>query len=336
MMMPPYCSPAGGRQQSSAESDGANDGGLPPALKAGVKRPVGDPSEVVARRVEIYWEREARWYSGTVTEFRKKDARFRVEYDDGQDEYLDLSRTSYRLVEEPDAPNPPPKGRRRGGAAGGPASSSASSSSKPQHAQNGGGASSSAAAKQPPAPEQPPSESSTLSLQKLATVVWAKSGAHPWWPAELCLPAADKLVAALPPPADHDERRKEPSAAEHAKHNKKPAARGCSKKPGGFSAAAAAKGGAASSRGAKARLANTGTPAGKSHNFVVFFGDTQYDVLETSLVAPFEQFPKPKRTADAQLVRAYKQALDRLEAIRGSGASSSSSRGSRPPRSSTG
>ena len=39
-----------------------------------------------------------------------------------------------------------------------------------------------------------------LSVQKLGIVVWAKSGAHPWWPAELCLPAATKFLDALPPP----------------------------------------------------------------------------------------------------------------------------------------
>ena len=47
---------------------------------------------------------------------------------------------------------------------------------------------------------KPQQDDSLLSVQKLGVLVWAKSGAHPWWPGELCLPAATKFMEALPPP----------------------------------------------------------------------------------------------------------------------------------------
>lgn len=39
----------------------------------------------------------------------------------------------------------------------------------------------------------------SISVQKLGILVWGKTGKHPWWPAELCIPAADDLLDAVPP-----------------------------------------------------------------------------------------------------------------------------------------
>lgn len=41
-------------------------------------------------------------------------------------------------------------------------------------------------------------ESYNFSCHKLGKLVWAKSGSHPWWPAELCLLVLDELVEAFP------------------------------------------------------------------------------------------------------------------------------------------
>ena len=120
-----------------------------------VKPHAGDPEALVDKRVEVHWPRDKVWYAGVVTEYRAKDGRHRVDYDDGHSEWLDLNRpqTVYRIV-----------------------GSSTFSDNKPQQ------------------------DDSLLSVQKLGVLVWAKSGAHPWWPGELCLPAATKFMEALPPP----------------------------------------------------------------------------------------------------------------------------------------
>ena len=120
-----------------------------------VKPHAGDPAALVDKRVEVHWPRDKVWYAGVVTEYRAKDGRHRVDYDDGHSEWLDLNRpqTVYRIV-----------------------GSSTFSDNKPQQ------------------------DDSLLSVQKLGVLVWAKSGAHPWWPGELCLPAATKFMEALPPP----------------------------------------------------------------------------------------------------------------------------------------
>jgi len=108
------------------------------------------PEDLVGMRVEIFWHRDNRWYAAVVDEFRRKDGRARVEYDDGQTEWMDVSKERYRVL--------------------GPAAASAGA---------------------------------LISVQKLGILVWAKSNAHPWWPAELCLPAADRFVESLPPPKSH-------------------------------------------------------------------------------------------------------------------------------------
>lgn len=141
------------------------------------------PESLIGQRVDVYWQRDDRWYSALVTEFRRKDSRFRVDYDDGQTEWLDLSKERFRVVgpgsSQPDVP---------GGSSscGGAKKQRRGNISQPKAAGN----------------------DAFISVQKLGILVWAKSGAHPWWPAELCLPAADCFVESLPPPSKPDKRRK--------------------------------------------------------------------------------------------------------------------------------
>jgi hypothetical protein len=53
-----------------------------------------------------------------------------------------------------------------------------------------------------PPPFPPPHARNAVIVARRAPqvgkLVWAKSGEHPWWPAELCLPALDDLLEALP------------------------------------------------------------------------------------------------------------------------------------------
>ena len=69
-----------------------------------------------------------------------------------------------------------------------------------------------------------------IKLQKVGRLVWAKSGEHPWWPAELCLPALEDLLEALP---------------------------------------------------SKSRTRQL---------CVLYFGETQYDILPTSCIVPFDPY----------------------------------------------
>lgn len=140
------------------------------------------PESLIGQRIDIYWQRDDLWYSGLVGEFRRRDSRFRVDYDDGQTEWIDLSKERFRII-GPGSPR-----------AAVPGSSSGSSAKKQRRAN----ISRSKAA----------GNEAFISVQKLGILVWAKSGTHPWWPAELCLPAADCFVESLPPPSKLDKRRK--------------------------------------------------------------------------------------------------------------------------------
>eukprot|EP00629_Pelagomonadales_sp_RCC1024_P000481 CAMPEP_0119262898 /NCGR_PEP_ID=MMETSP1329-20130426/2461_1 /TAXON_ID=114041 /ORGANISM="Genus nov. species nov., Strain RCC1024" /LENGTH=535 /DNA_ID=CAMNT_0007262579 /DNA_START=279 /DNA_END=1882 /DNA_ORIENTATION=+ len=165
-----------------------------------------EPGRLVYHRVEVFWPRDKMWYAALVTDYRERDRRHCVEYDDGHVEWLELA-------------NPHIKYRVLG-------SSSATV-------------------------DAPGLASALISVQKLGILVWAKSGAHPWWPAELCLPTATRFLDALPPP------------------------RG----PGG--------------------------PRAQHKKMVIYFGDTQYDILDTVSVVPFMSRPKPSGKGASGILKAY-------------------------------
>ena len=129
-----------------------------------------DPTALVHHRIEVFWPRDKAWYAASVAAFRKRDGRHRVDYDDGHVEWLELAnpRNKYRLL---------------GSSKGGDAASGAGGTNR-----------------------KAPGADDVISVQKLGIVVWGKSGAHPWWPAELCLPAATKFLDALPPPRDYSKK----------------------------------------------------------------------------------------------------------------------------------
>lgn len=56
----------------------------------------------------------------------------------------------------------------------------------------------SAVGEESPRSPSPPT-AANFSCHKLGKLVWAKSGSHPWWPAELCILVLDELVEAFPP-----------------------------------------------------------------------------------------------------------------------------------------
>lgn len=107
----------------------------------------------------------------------------------------------------------------------------------------------------PAEPPQKRQKKGEISVQKLGILVWAKSGEHPWWPAELCLPTTDRILESLPPPS-----KKQPQT--------------CRK------------------------------------NFVYYFGETQYDILDVADVVLFDAKPKPT-TKNKDLQKAYRDAVAR-------------------------
>ena len=53
----------------------------------------------VGKVVEVYWEGESEWFRGRLTRYRDADGKHRVDYDDGESEWLVLAKNSVRFPE---------------------------------------------------------------------------------------------------------------------------------------------------------------------------------------------------------------------------------------------
>eukprot|EP00878_Enallax_costatus_P014342 GHUV01015002.1.p1 GENE.GHUV01015002.1~~GHUV01015002.1.p1 ORF type:complete len:1085 (+),score=444.50 GHUV01015002.1:267-3521(+) len=51
---------------------------------------------IVGRRIKVWWPKDVAWYEGTVVEF--EDGKHRVDYDDGDEEWLDLVQERHQLL----------------------------------------------------------------------------------------------------------------------------------------------------------------------------------------------------------------------------------------------
>ncbi|KAL7151089.1 hypothetical protein ABFS83_04G007600 [Erythranthe nasuta] len=58
-------------------------------------------AEVVDRRVKVYWPLDKSWYEGCVKSFDKTSGKHCVQYDDADEEMLNLSEEKIELIEEP-------------------------------------------------------------------------------------------------------------------------------------------------------------------------------------------------------------------------------------------
>ncbi|KAL7586811.1 hypothetical protein Lser_V15G41433 [Lactuca serriola] len=56
--------------------------------------------EVVNRRIKVYWPLDKAWYEGCVKAFDKSSGKHLVQYDDGEEEHLDLSKEKIELLKE--------------------------------------------------------------------------------------------------------------------------------------------------------------------------------------------------------------------------------------------
>ena len=45
---------------------------------------------LVGRRVKIFWEKDNYWYEGALVRYNKTKNRWRIDYDDGDHEWLDI------------------------------------------------------------------------------------------------------------------------------------------------------------------------------------------------------------------------------------------------------
>ncbi|KAH8048941.1 hypothetical protein JL722_12176 [Aureococcus anophagefferens] len=119
----------------------------------------------LGRAVEVYWDGEDEWFRGVLAKYRDRDDKHWCDYDDGTSEWIRLADHAVRLATGDAAVGAPPAGDGDGG----------------DDAAAGG-----------------------VSCQKLGMLVWAKSGAYPWWPGEVCLQTVDEIMDAFPPGAGGD------------------------------------------------------------------------------------------------------------------------------------
>ena len=56
------------------------------------KKPIGYEFEesLISTQVRVYWTMEEQWYQGRITKWNKKHKRHRIDYDDGDHEWIDL------------------------------------------------------------------------------------------------------------------------------------------------------------------------------------------------------------------------------------------------------
>lgn len=56
--------------------------------------------EVVGKRIKVLWPADRAWYKGCVKSFNKDKARHLIQYDDGDEEELDLSREEFEWLQD--------------------------------------------------------------------------------------------------------------------------------------------------------------------------------------------------------------------------------------------
>ena len=57
-------------------------------------------SELVGKRVKVFWSADNAWFQGSLSEFSRSSGKHLCEYDDGDQEWLNLSSERYELVEQ--------------------------------------------------------------------------------------------------------------------------------------------------------------------------------------------------------------------------------------------
>lgn len=62
--------------------------------------------ELVGTRVEVYWPLDRAYYRGTVKNYNPRKRKHSIVYDDGDKEYLDMSKQRWRKVEDEDEEEP--------------------------------------------------------------------------------------------------------------------------------------------------------------------------------------------------------------------------------------
>ena len=93
------------RQNSDNDHDNGEEEGI-------ILDPVNDPATMsavyslidVGSRISIYWEEDGEFFNATVTDRKLRGKPFYVEYDDGDEEWIDLRKHKFRLI-PPHAPS---------------------------------------------------------------------------------------------------------------------------------------------------------------------------------------------------------------------------------------
>ena len=56
-----------------------------------------DPVAIIARSVRMLWEDDFAWYGATVIAYDEESGKHTVEYDDGEQEQVDIGADRYRI-----------------------------------------------------------------------------------------------------------------------------------------------------------------------------------------------------------------------------------------------
>jgi hypothetical protein len=56
---------------------------------------------LVGKKIEVWWTSDCEWYSGTLTTWNESTKKFLITYDDGDREWIDLTKDKYRVLGDP-------------------------------------------------------------------------------------------------------------------------------------------------------------------------------------------------------------------------------------------
>ena len=56
---------------------------------------------LVGKKIEVWWTSDLEWYSGTLTSSNESTKKHLITYDDGDREWIDLTKDKYKILNTP-------------------------------------------------------------------------------------------------------------------------------------------------------------------------------------------------------------------------------------------
>ena len=92
---------SGSHRRTSPRQESAKKPGQQQMQETAAAADNGRPgSELVGRRVKVFWSADNAWFQGNLSEFSRSSGKHLCEYDDGDQEWLNLSSERYELEEQ--------------------------------------------------------------------------------------------------------------------------------------------------------------------------------------------------------------------------------------------